>query len=104
MALKSVEEMIRAARERGEFDNLKGRGRPLDHSEYFAQPEELRVAHHLLRNSGFVPPEVELMRDLGEARSALAACQDPARRKELAARVEKLSIKLDLLKVQGRRR
>ena len=103
MALKSVEEMIRAARERGDFDNLKGRGKPLDHSGYFAQPEEMRLANHLLRNAGFVPPEVELMRELGETETALRECRDPEDREVLRVRAEKLRIKLDLLKL-GRHR
>ncbi len=101
MALKSVEEMIRAARERGEFDNLRGRGKPLDHSEYFAQPEELRLAHSILKGAGFVPPEVEVMRELGETRSAIEACDDPKQKRKLLKRADQLKTKLDLLRLGG---
>jgi hypothetical protein len=59
---KIVEEIIKKARERGEFDNLPGRGKPIDLSEYFETPEDVRVAQSLLKNSGFQPPEVELFR------------------------------------------
>ncbi|MCC6987221.1 MAG: DUF1992 domain-containing protein, partial [Anaerolineales bacterium] len=36
-----VEKAIREAQARGEFDNLKGRGKPLDLTAYFETPEEL---------------------------------------------------------------
>lgn len=98
MTLKSVEEAIRAARERGEFDDLPGRGKPLDHNEYFAQPEELRISHHLLRNAGFVPEEVELMREVGELSEKLRGCPDDAERKRLAREIEARRIKIDLLR------
>jgi hypothetical protein len=98
MALKAVEEAIRAARERGEFDDLKGRGKPLDHSEYFSQPEELRVAHHLLKNSGFVPPEVEILKQRGALRDRLAATETPAERRRLQTEIDALDRKLDLMR------
>jgi hypothetical protein len=98
VTLKAVEEAIRAARERGEFDNLKGRGKPLDHTEYFSQPEELRVAHHLLRNAGFVPEEVELLREASELRERLRACSDESERNRLAREIETRRIKVDLLR------
>lgn len=97
MTLKVVEEAIREARERGEFDNLPGRGKPLDHSEYFSQPEELRIAAHLLKTNGFVPPEVELMRERGELRDQHARTSDPRERAALQARIQALSTKLALL-------
>lgn len=97
MTLKAVEDMIREARERGEFDNLKGRGKPLDHSDYFSQPEELRLAHHVLRNAGFVPEQVELRRMIGELRARLANATDADQRQALWREIDRLQIKLDLL-------
>ena len=98
MALKAVEEAIQAARERGEFDNLKGRGKPLDHSEYFSQPEDLRIAHHLLRNAGFVPPEVDLLREIGELKEALRACADEAEHGRLTREIDRRRAQIELLR------
>jgi hypothetical protein len=98
MALKNVEEIIRAARERGEFDTLRGRGKPLDHSEYFNQPEELRIAHHILRNAGFVPEQVELRREIGELQERLCASEDAGERERLLREIERRRIKIDLLR------
>jgi hypothetical protein len=98
MSLKAVEEMIRAAQERGEFDHLKGRGKPLDHSEYFSQPEDQRLANHLLRNAGFVPEQVELQREIGELGERFKASTDEAERARLLREIEWRRIKIDLLR------
>ena len=49
---KIVEEMIKKAQERGEFDNLPGKGKPIDLTEYFEMPEDVRVARTMLKNAG----------------------------------------------------
>ena len=41
---KAVEAIIKEAQERGEFDNLKGKGKPIDLSAYFETPEDVRMA------------------------------------------------------------
>lgn len=53
-----VERRIQAAMARGEFDHLPGAGRPLAFDDDPLVPEELRVAFRLLKNAGFVPPEL----------------------------------------------
>ena len=53
-----VEKRIAEALERGEFDDLPGRGRPLDLEEDPLVPEELRMAYRILKNAGFVPAEI----------------------------------------------
>ena len=100
MALKHVEEMIAEARKRGEFDDLAGRGKPIDHSAYFRQPPELRMGHALLRNAGVVPPEVELLRERGELQVRYDESENAAERAELLTRIERLTIKLDLMRRQ----
>ena len=39
---------MRQSIERGEFDNLPNAGQPIDLEEYFAWPEEVRVAYSVL--------------------------------------------------------
>jgi hypothetical protein len=102
MTLKAVEEAIQEARRRGEFDNLPGHGKPLDHTEYFSHPEEYRIAAHLLKNSGFVPPEVELMRERGELTTLRAQATDPRERVELQRRIDTITIKLEVMKRAAR--
>jgi len=66
-----VEAMIKEAMERGEFDNLPGKGKPVDLTEYFETPEEIRLAHSMLKNAGMTSREVDLLNDIAELPLAL---------------------------------
>ncbi|MCL4185158.1 MAG: DUF1992 domain-containing protein, partial [Burkholderiaceae bacterium] len=59
-----IERRIDEARRAGAFDDLPGAGRPLELDDDRLVPEELRVAWRILKNAGFLPPEVEALRDL----------------------------------------
>jgi len=54
-----VERHIREAEEKGEFDNLLGSGKPLVLEDDSGVPAELRTAYRLLKNSGYLPPELQ---------------------------------------------
>lgn len=54
-----VEEIIRKAQERGDFDNLPGAGKPLDLSDNPFVPPDLQMAYRMLASSGFAPDIVE---------------------------------------------
>lgn len=60
-----VERRIREALEQGLFDDLPGRGQPLDLGEEnpFEDPD-WRVAYRILKNAGFAPRWIELGREL----------------------------------------
>jgi hypothetical protein len=80
-----VEERVARARAEGQFDDLPGSGRPLDLGDDLLVPEELRMACRILKNAGFVPPEVQTLKDIGELeRLVRAGADDPARRRALA--------------------
>ena len=74
-----AEQKIQEAIRNGEFDNLEGSGKPLDHSDYFSAPPELRMSFHLLKNAGVVPEEVELLNSIhritGHIKSALSSAE-----------------------------
>lgn len=54
-----VEEKILKAQQNGELDNLPGQGKPLNLDD-MTIPEDFRMAYRVLKNSGFLPPEVEI--------------------------------------------
>ncbi len=54
-----AEKMLREAIEAGEFDDLPGKGKPVDLSENPFEDPDLRVVHKLLRNAGFAPAWIE---------------------------------------------
>jgi hypothetical protein len=61
-----AERKIAEAIERGEFNDLPGAGKPLELDDDAHIPEDLRVAFRILKNAGYVPPEVENLREVGE--------------------------------------
>jgi hypothetical protein len=61
-----VEKKIQEAMACGDFDNLPGTGRPLDLDDDALVPEELRLAYRILKNAGFVPPEVETLNEIAQ--------------------------------------
>lgn len=66
-----VEQRIAAAMARGDFDNLPGAGRPLALDDDPLVPAELRVAYRILKNAGFVPPELETIVEVGQLIAAI---------------------------------
>ena len=61
---ETVEALIKEAQARGKFDDLPGKGKPLDLSEYFNTPEDVRVAQAMLKNAGMVPVEIDLLQEI----------------------------------------
>ncbi|HEY8540610.1 MAG TPA: DnaJ family domain-containing protein [Steroidobacteraceae bacterium] len=97
-----AEQRILAAMERGEFDNLPGAGKPLDLDDDANVPPELRVAYRILKNAGFVPPEVELRREIADAESLLVQALSPAERSAANRRLEFLLTKLSAMRGRAR--
>jgi hypothetical protein len=89
-----AERKILEAQARGEFDALPGAGRPLALDEDLLVPEEDRVACRILRNAGFVPPEVETRREISSLRSAARECADEAARSRALRRLQALTLAL----------
>jgi hypothetical protein len=88
-----AEERIKAAQERGEFDNLPGRGRPLQLEDESMIPPELRLAYKILKNSGHVPPEIEEHKEILSLQRMLAQCPDEAKRVAECRRLNYLIMK-----------
>ena len=108
MAIKDarfgIEASIQEAMLRGDFDNLKGKGKPIDLQDYFDTPEESRITFSLLRSNGFIPPELELRQEITQLKETLAASPDPGQRKELTKLINEKQLAFDLLIETHRRR
>ena len=59
-----TEKKLREAIENGEFDNLPGKGEPIDLRENPFEDPDLRTVHRLLRNAGFAPAWIEERKDI----------------------------------------
>lgn len=90
-----AEARITEALERGELDGLPGAGRPLRLDDDSFVPTELRMAHRVLRNAGYLPPEVELRREIHTLENTLGAEQDPDARRRGLKRLACLTARLE---------
>ncbi|MFC1923660.1 DnaJ family domain-containing protein [Chloroflexota bacterium] len=75
MPNKSVEEIIRRAMQDGKFDDLPGKGKPLQLDQNPHEDPEWRAAHYILKTGGFSLPWIESLNEIEtnllNARSAL---------------------------------
>jgi len=92
-----VEEKIRAAQDAGAFDNLPGKGKPLELEDWSDVPEDLRISYHVLKNAGVLPPEAQLRKEIHTLQDLLKHVEGDEQRKALAKSIEWKMIHLDLL-------
>lgn len=85
-----VEKHIAEAQAQGVFDDLPGAGQPLKLDDDAMVPEELRAAYRILKNSGYVPPEVEALRDLREIEYMIERAEDDTERSALLGKFNAL--------------
>jgi hypothetical protein len=77
-----AERRIQEAMERGEFDDLPGKGKPLDLEDDDPMvPGELRMAYRMLKNAGMLPPELELRKEILQLQDLLGAVHDEGERR-----------------------
>ncbi|NLC06771.1 MAG: DUF1992 domain-containing protein [Syntrophomonadaceae bacterium] len=67
-----VEEQIRKSMERGEFNNLQGKGKPLKFEENPYENPELRLPFKILKDAGFAPYWIEMSKQID---AEIAACR-----------------------------
>ena len=91
-----AEKRITEAIGSGAFDDLPGAGRPLLLDDDRLVPEELRAAYRVLKNAGFVPPEVEARRELAALGALVATLDDTAERRRALSRLAVLETRLDI--------
>ena len=93
-----VEERIREAVLDGDFDNLPGRGKPLNLEDDSHIPAELRLAYKILKNAGFAPPEIQLKKEILRAEDLLAGITDAAERYRAVRKLNFLIMKLNSMR------
>ena len=99
-----IEKIIQEWLAKTSAENLPGKGKPLDLDEYFRWPEDVRFAYSILKSSGYVPEEVELLKEIGLIEEDIDRCTDPARKRLLGQRLEERRVSLNLKLEQRRRR
>jgi DnaJ family protein C protein 28 len=73
---RGIDEIIQKAMQEGAFDNLSGKGKPLNLDENPYLDREWQLAYHLLKENGFAPAFIEQRQsielELAAARETLA--------------------------------
>lgn len=95
---KLAEERIREAIERGELDDLPGKGEPLCLEDDSHLAPELRLAYKVLKNAGFTPPELDLRKEICQAEDLLVGAPDEKTRYQAMKRLNYLTMKLGTLR------
>lgn len=72
-----AEARIQEAVDRGELQGLPGEGKPLQLDDDSMIPAELRAGYRLLKNAGYLPPELAELREIRDVESLLRGL-DPA--------------------------
>jgi hypothetical protein len=89
-----AEKKIQEAIERGELDDLPGAGQPVPEDDLSMVPEHLRAGYRLLRNAGFLPPELAGAAQLKQAEDLLGRIGDPAARDRAQRQLRLLELRL----------
>jgi hypothetical protein len=94
---KIVEALIKGAQAQGKFDNLPGKGKPIDLTEYFNTPEDVLVAQAMLKNAGMVPVEIELLQKISILKEALNSTKDEVELAKSRKLLEEKQLQFNLL-------
>jgi len=94
---KIIEQRIKEAQDQGAFDELPGRGRPLEIEDDSHIPEELRLAYKILKNADCLPPELELKKEIRQMEDMLGAIPDEKERYRLIKRINYKILKLNMM-------
>ncbi|HIC85946.1 MAG TPA: DUF1992 domain-containing protein [Desulfobacterales bacterium] len=97
---KIVEERIKKAQEEGLFDDLPGKGKPLELEDDSHVPEDLRLAYKILKNADCLPPELQLKKEIRQMEDMLEAIPDEKERYRL---IKKINFKIMKLNMMGKK-
>ena len=97
---KLIEKKIKEAKERGEFDNLPGQGKPLNLDDDSSVPEDLRLAYKILKNADCLPPEIELRKEIRQMEDMLENIPDE---RERYRQIKRINLKIMQLNMMGRK-
>lgn len=93
-----AEQRIRQAIEDGEFDNLSGKGQPLQLEDDSHIPEDIRIPYKILKNANCLPPELELKKEILKLEDMLANMPDEKEKYLQMKRLNFMVMSLNMLR------
>ena len=95
---KIAEQRILEAQRAGAFDDLPGKGKPLELEDLSWVPDDLRIGYHVLKNAHVLPPEAELLKDIHTLEDLLKHVEEEGECRALAKSIQWKMIRLDMLR------
>ncbi|UVI32591.1 DnaJ family domain-containing protein [Paenibacillus spongiae] len=92
-----AEDRIKDALSRGDFEQLPGKGKPLELEDLSHVPEELRIGYKLLKNAGVIPEEMQLSKEMVSLQELIALCKSDEERVPLQKRLNEKRIRFRML-------
>ena len=92
-----IEERIRRAQQKGQFENLEGAGKPLIFENDSHVAGELRLAYKILKNADCLPPEVELKKEIERTEDLLSGMEDTAEKYRILKKLNFLIMKINAM-------
>ncbi len=93
-----AEKRIKEAMQQGQFDNLPGKGKPLVFEDDSMIPEDLRMAYKILKNAGFIPPELQTEKEIRHAVDLLENLEDEKQRYRQVTKLNVLITKMNMMR------
>lgn len=90
-----IEERIRRAQQKGQFENLEGTGKPLIFENDSHVVGELRLAYKILKNADCLPPEVEIKKEIERTEDLLSGMEDTAEKYRILKKLNLLIMKVN---------
>jgi hypothetical protein len=95
---KIIESRIKKAQKQGAFENLPGSGEPLHLEDDRHIPEDLRLAHKVLKNADCLPPEVQLRKEIESTEDLLSGMTDTKQKYRTIKKLNYLILKLNAMR------
>ena len=94
LAFLAEQKILQAMEERDLSDNsFKYKPLPLEDDSFV--PAELKIAYKILKNSGFLPPEVEERKEIKRIEDLITSTEDEHERLRQMKKLELLMMKID---------
>jgi hypothetical protein len=100
-----IKQWVRDAEQSGAIHTNPHVGKPLNLKDGWDEtPEDLRMTHRILKNAGYQPFEVQLIKQIATLRAELRAARGDAERRRLRAAIAPLQTRLSLMLARQNRR
>ncbi|MRG87435.1 DnaJ family domain-containing protein [Salinibacillus xinjiangensis] len=92
-----AEERIKEAINKGDMENLPGKGKPLELEDLSMIPEDLRSGYIMMKNAGMLPEEMQLKKEMVTLEDLIRSCEDEATKRDYKQKLSQKKIRFHSL-------